>query len=169
MTWANIDLPRAIAWVGALPQDEGKNSALVGLAYEAVRTDPFAALRLAATLPASPARDDLLVHTVSQWAISDADAAAAWARGVPDASLQRRLLATVAVALSVQDGPAAARLASQELSPGEELDRAAVSIIERWGQTSPAAAGTWAAQFPETTRQAALQNLASAQSEQLPR
>ena len=57
-------------------------------------------------------------------------------------------------------GALAATLAAQALEGGDEQDRTAVSIVQRWVQKSPQAAAAWVAQFPEgPARAAALQNL----------
>jgi hypothetical protein len=162
IAWANTDLTAAASWVRVLPEGDSKQAATTGLAYEAARTEPLTALELAGALPPTRERDDLLVHAVSQWAGADASAAAAWAMKVPDSSLRQRLVASVAIALAEQDAVAAVRLAVNGLAAGEEQDRAAVSIVQRWAQHSPQTAASWVAQFPEIpSRDAAVQNLLS--------
>ena len=79
---------------------------------------------------------------------------------VPDPSLRQRLVAAVAVASAERDGAVAATLAASALDAGDEQDRAAVSIVQRWAQHSPQAAASWASQFPDIpSRDAAVQNL----------
>ena len=66
----------------------------------------------------------------------------------------------MAVASAEQDGAAAATLAANALGAGDEQDRAAVSIVQRWAQNSPQAAASWVAQFPDIpARDAAVENL----------
>ena len=147
-------------WVQALPEGDSKQAATLDLAYEAARTEPVAALELASALPPTRERDDLLVHAVSQWSGTDSTAAAAWAMKVLDPSLRQLLVGAVAVASAEQDGAAAATLAVNGLVGGEEQDRTAVSIVQRWVQNSPQAAASWVSQFPDIpSREAAVQNL----------
>jgi len=160
IAWANTDLPAAADWVQALPEGVGKQAATLDIAYEAARTEPIAALELVSTLPPTQARDDLLVHAISQWSITHPTDATAWAMQVIDSNLRQRLVVAVAVALAEQDPAAAATLAASSLWAGEEQDRAAVSIVQRWAQNSPQAAASWVAQFPDMpSRDAAVSNL----------
>jgi len=162
VAWANTDLTAAASWLRALPEGEGRQIATIGLAYEAARTEPLTALDLAVALPPTRERDDLLVHAVSQWAGVDASVAADWTLKVPDPILRQRLVASVAIALAGQDPVAAVALAVNGLAAGDEQDRAAVSIVQRWAQQSPQTAASWVAQFPEIpSRDPAMQNLFS--------
>ena len=53
-----------------------------------------------------------------------------------------------------------AYIAVNGLVAGEEQDRTAVSIVQRWVQNSPQAAASWVSQFPDIPlREAAVQNL----------
>ena len=163
IAWANADLQSARAFVSALPEGAGKQGATLALAYEADRSEPIAALELASTLAVSRERDDLLVHSVSQWPESDAATAAEWASRVPDPSLRQRLLAAVAVASAGQNGGAAGALAANALSAGEGQNRAVVSIVQRWAQHAPSKAAAWVSQFPNApSRDTAVENLLAA-------
>jgi hypothetical protein len=143
-----------------MPAGESKAAVGLSLAYEAARSEPVTALTVASALPSGPQRDDLLVHAISQWAAGDSVRAAAWAAQVSDAVLRERLLAAVSVSAAEEDGAAAAAYAVQVLRPGEEQDRAAVCIIQRWAQYSPSAATSWVAQWPDNpVREAASQSL----------
>lgn len=159
IAWANIDLGAAINWLCGLQEGENKNATVLTLAYEAARTEPFTALRLATGLPASHERDELLAHAISQWAATDSVTAAAWADKVPDPILRQRLVASVAIQMAEHDGPAAATLVATTLEKGEEQNRAAVSVAQRWAQKAPEAVASWVSQFPEATQDAALQSL----------
>jgi hypothetical protein len=160
IAWANTDLAAATGWVQALPEGDARQAATLSLGYEAARNEPLKALDVASGMASTPARDDLLVHAVSQWGAANAAAAAEWAGQVSDASLRERLLAATAIAGAEQDGAAAATLAANTLGAGPEQDRAAVAIVQRWAQTSPDAAAAWVGQFPDSAvRAAATQNL----------
>ena len=160
IAWANTNLTAAASWVRALPDGDTKQRATLSLGFEAARTQPMAALEFATELSPTRERDDLLVHAVSQWAGIDARAALTWTLDVPDPALQQRLMASVAIALTEQDAEAAAVLVAEGLAVGEEQDRAAVSIVQRWAQQSPKNTAAWVAQFPDnSSRTAAVQNL----------
>ena len=59
-----------------------------------------------------------------------------------------------------QDGAVAATLAVNALGAGDEQNRTAVSIVQRWAESSPHAAASWVSQFPDVpSRDAAVQNL----------
>jgi hypothetical protein len=147
--WAERDLAGALAWLLTLPPGELRETAVQAVAYEAARTEARTAVALAAALPATAERDDLLVHAVSQWAISDGAAAVAWARQVPERKLAQRLVGAVAVASADRDGPGAAALAAGDLDPGEDQDRVAVAVAQRWAANAPEAAAAWVARFSE--------------------
>jgi hypothetical protein len=160
IAWAETDLDDATAWLRDLPDGEGKQTATLSIAYEAARTDPIAALELASKLLASPERDELLIHAVSQWATTDFATAAAWAGQIPDADLRQNLLSSIAVAASAENASAAAGFIVSSLAPGETQTRAAVSITQRWTQSAPQDAAAWIAQFPDLpVRDAAVENL----------
>jgi hypothetical protein len=169
IAWADHNLGAAADWVQALPEGELKQTVTLTLGYEDARTDGLAALVLAAPLPATPRRTELLVHAIRQWAGEDHVEAAAWAAKVRDPLLRHNLIAAVAVAAAEQDGNAGAALAAKALPSGEEQDRTVVSVVQRWAQSSPEAAGSWVAEFPNTpSRAPAMQNLISLWTHQDP-
>ncbi|HZR18799.1 MAG TPA: hypothetical protein VFE51_16040 [Verrucomicrobiae bacterium] len=146
---SNRDLPTAAAWAMALPNGPDELAAKVTVAYEAARTDPVQAVDLASTLPPTPQRDDLLVHAASQWSSTDFTNAVSWALQVSDPQLRDRLVSAVAVGSAKEEPVAAATLAAQDLPPGPQQDRAVVSIVQRWAETSPDETAAWVAQFPQ--------------------
>jgi len=161
IAWANADLPAAALWIQSLPLDRAAADASIALAYEAARIDPLTALETAGRLAPTAERDDALVHAISQWASSDLEAARDWASGMPDSDLRQQLLSAVAIAAAAQNGPAAANLAAN-LQSGTGQNRAVVSIVQQWAQTSPEEAAAWITQFPEgELRAAAAENLAA--------
>ena len=160
--WAETDLPGALHWTDSLPAGEDKNAVVTAIAYEAARTEPTAALNIASALPATEERERLLGYAVSQWASTEPALATAWAKQVPDANLRQRLLGEVAIGSAKADAAGAATLVSTALIPGETQERAAVAIVQRWAQTSPADAAAWVLRFPDVpARQQAVENLVS--------
>jgi hypothetical protein len=143
-----------------LPDGPAGQAASLAVAYEAARSDPVTAVELAGRLPPSARRDDLLIHALSQWAVSDASAARAWAMQVGQPDLRQHLVSAASVATAEQDGAAGALLAATALSSGNEQDCAVVSVVQRWAQQSPAETAAWISQFPEVPARApAVQNL----------
>ena len=158
--WAEKDLSSATSWLATLADGPDKQAAAIAVAYEAAKSNPLTSLKLASQLPATSDRDSLLVYAVSQWAGSDSKTATTWAAQVNDSKLRQHLLAAVSVAMAARDGLGAATLAGMALPPGPEQDRTAISIVQRWAQTSPQDAANWVAQFPNTAvRASATQNL----------
>lgn len=159
IAWADLDLRAACQWVGSLPEDSGKEPAVLGVANEAARIDPQTALELAGSLPPSQARDNALVHAISQWTAIDASGAAAWASSVDDSNLRERLVSGIAIATAVQD-PATAASQVASLPAGSEQSRAAVAVVQRWALSAPQAAAAWVLLFPDgPVRTAAAENL----------
>jgi hypothetical protein len=158
--WADSDLSATLDWAQTLPEDN-KAAVTLGLGYETARTDSVKALEVAVSLEPGRERDDLIEHAISQRATTDFAAAVRWANeSVSDPDLRQRLLAAVAVAVAGQDGASAATLAATALTPGEEQDRIAVAVVQRWVQNEPQQAAAWVAQFPDTpARETMVQNL----------
>jgi hypothetical protein len=160
VVWAGNDLAAAVAWVNGLADSPSKESATLSLAYEADRGQPTLALELASRMSSTHARDDLLVHSIGQWASGEPDAALQWVEQVSDPLLQQRLLAAAAVALARNDGIRAAALVAGSLPAGDEQSTAAVAVVQRWVLSSPEAAAQWVARFPDSPVQnAAVENL----------
>ncbi len=164
--WGDQNPTAALEWLQGIPPGNSKQGATLSLGYEIARTDPVTALDLAAGLSPSQERDDLLTYSLRQWAYADSAAAQTWAMKVPDPNLEQRLVAAAAVAGAKQDGAQSAMLAATALRPGEEQNRAAISILEQWALSSPGAAYAWASELPDpTAREAALLSLRSMQGE----
>ncbi|MGC3959637.1 MAG: hypothetical protein QM813_17325 [Verrucomicrobiota bacterium] len=119
VAWADSDLAGATEWSNHLPEGASRPAAIAAIAYEAARTEPLLALELAVQLPATPERNALLTFAVSQWAADNFSAAAKWAEKIADAGLREEMLATLAVAASSADAPAAANLVAGSLAPGD--------------------------------------------------
>jgi hypothetical protein len=166
---AEQNLATATNWMGVLEREEDRQTVFQSIAYEAMRSDPMMALGLAAALAPSNDRDELLMQAARQWASADPYAAAAWVDKLPDETLRDQLLAAVFVADAKVDGEGAGANISKHLAAGPEQDRAAVAVVQRWGQSAPESAAAWVEQFPETpVKAAAIENLAAVWREQNP-
>jgi len=159
VAWAGIDPQAAAAWASSLPERPAREQALLEMAYEVAGTQPTVALGIVSSLAPGTDRDNLLIHAISQWGSTDAQAASAWVQQIRDDALRQRLQGTLAVSRVDEDGVTAAALAAN-LAPGPEQDRVVVEIVQRWGQTAPGSAGAWIAAFPDTSlRRTALEAL----------
>lgn len=147
--WAASDLSEAVGWARGLPEGEGRTQIMAAVGSEAVRSDPLEALRLGVELPAGAAQADLICRAAAEWAGTDRDGAMEWAEQIEDKNLRQQVTAQVVVASAEQDPAGAATIALQQMFPGEEQDRAVVSIVQRWVQTDPAVAAAWVSEFPE--------------------
>jgi hypothetical protein len=167
VVWYQNNPANALAWAAKLPDGDGKTAVILSLGCEVSRVEPLAALSLVSTLPPSEERDDMVIHGVSQWAAENPSAASYWAVQIPDEALRQRVLVAIGVAWAGSDSVAAATFALDHLPPGAEQDRAVVSIVQRWVQTSPESAAKWIEQFPALpVRYIALQNLVAIWMEQ---
>lgn len=160
IAWAETDPEAANQWLSALVDGEAKHAALISLAYEAARDKPLLAVGLAAGLPPTPERDDLLVHATSQWASLDLESALGWAEQVSASDLRQRLIAAIATASAKLDGAGAAAMVANLIPPGAEQNRAAVAVAQRWAESAPQAANDWVAGYPAgPVREAAIRGL----------
>jgi hypothetical protein len=156
IVWAETDLTAALDWAMNLPDDSGRQSAGIAVAYEAARANPLLSLDIASRMDGCVERDALLCHAVAQWGAGGrTDEAAAWVAQIRDPVLQERLLAALAVAAAESDGETAAAMVATNLRPGPLQELTAVQVAQRWYQQSPAAASAWVAGFPAGTAAAA--------------
>jgi hypothetical protein len=167
VAWSESHLEEALAWGRQLPEGSEKTAVSLILGYEAARTEPVEALKLGVALPPGNDRDALLVHSASQWAGTDPTAAGDWAAEIPDAVLRHQLVAAIATAWADTDPQAAAVFALNHLPPGQEQDRAVVSVVQRWTEAAPTGAASWVEAFPAVpARDSALQNLVALWAQQ---
>jgi hypothetical protein len=166
--WANQNLSEAANWVRGWPEDQ-KETGLLAVAYEAVRTSPKDALWLASELKPTASRDSLITHAVREWAAQDPEAPLAWAEKMESSSLKDQVYASAALSLSETDPTAAANLAVEKVQPGGRQDDTVVSIVQRWAQSDPEHAADWVAKFPEGRMgNAAIENLVQIWAEKAP-
>ncbi len=167
LVWGSRNFPEAAGWVRQLADPEERQGGLISLAYEAARSQPLEALKLAMEMSANTFRNDLVTHTASQWAASEPRAAAEWANQIADPDLRERVLAGVTTAWGESDPVTAGAWAVKSLGPGKHQDDAVVGVVQRWVQKEPQQAAAWVLEFPEgTLRNSALENLVSLWADQ---
>ena len=150
VAWSQKDLPAALAWVESLPEDDAKRHALTDIGYEVARTDPLNAMQIAAQLPADENSDALLLHALAQYASADPGQSQQLALSLPPGQMRDRVLSTMATVQAKQDGAQAARFAVENISPGPELDRAIIGIVQIWGKGNPTEASAWVQSLPDS-------------------
>jgi hypothetical protein len=146
--WARRDFGEGIAWARQLGDSQDRESALIGIATEAVANHPAEVLALASEVPMPPDRHDIIVQAASRWATLDSREALNWARQIPDSPLRQEVVAAVAVAWADHDSKAAARLVIESLPPGVDQENALVGVVQRLAIKDMNVTKTWTAQFP---------------------
>ena len=151
VVWSQKDLPAALTWAESLPEDDSKHRALTALGYEVARVDPLNAMQIAAQLPANEDSDALLLHALAQYASADPAQSQQLALSLPAGQMRDRVLSTMATIQAKQDGAQAAKFAIENVSPGPELERAVVGIVQIWGRSNPSEASAWVQTLSDPT------------------
>jgi hypothetical protein len=140
-----------LAWLTNAP-DGQQRLTIAEIAYSQVaQTNVVAAVKLAENYLGSStnnAAQYLLDNMAHQWAEQDLQAASAWALAKPAGEQRDRLLQRIAIAESAANPAEAGRLISEQMSPGQFQNEAAISVIYQWAQKDAAAALAWAESFP---------------------
>lgn len=158
--WAERDLNGAVRWMTQLTSSGDKEGVMSQILYEAARSAPLDAMKLAVAMPTGAGRDELLTHLAVQWADQEPKAAAEWASQIQDPETRNKLLGSALVAWSEQDPSAAAHFAFNSFPADDPKDEAIVGMVQRWTQKDPETAAQWVQQFPQGhVRDAALENL----------
>lgn len=146
--WARQELPQSVAWAQQLPEGADRQAALLNIAYEAVSTDPKAALTLASQVSIPPEKNDLVNQAAANWAAKDPDEAANWAGQIQDQPLREQVLAAIATSLADTDPYAAAQLVLGSIGQGQAQEKTVLGIVQRLTFKDAASAKAWVAQFP---------------------
>jgi hypothetical protein len=158
--WAERDLNGAVRWMTQLTSSGDKEGVMSQVLYEAARTAPLEAMKLAVAMPHGASRDELLTHLAVQWADKEPKAAAEWASQIQDPETRTKLLGSALVAWSEQDPSGAAHFAFESFPADDPKDETIVGMVQRWTQKDPETAARWVQEFPQgPVRDAALENL----------
>jgi len=160
IVWSETDPNKAGGWALALPQGEARESAVLAVGFERIRENPMESLQLASKLIDSQRRTQLVEQAVGEWGNRNPLEAQEWVLQMEDESLRQVSLARLATVWSGKEPELSAKLAATFLTPGQEQDRAVVSVMQRWAKQDPDSAAEWLSQFPDGRLQAdALDNL----------
>ena len=149
--WARNNPADAAAWLTNAPDGRQRVAVAEIVCPQLAQTNAAAAVKLAENCLGEGANDSaqyLLDNMAQQWASQDLQAASAWALAKPAGEQRDRLLQRIAIAESSANPAQAARLISEQMSPGPTQNEAAISVIYQWAQQDATAAMAWAESFP---------------------
>lgn len=154
--WASRDFTAAKQWVAGLPPGAMRDTALSIMLDDRSwggtnAPEPRVALDLAMTMGAG--QTDLQRETINRnmqrWARDDFDAAAAWARGLPNQALGADLLKTALAEMAGYDPKRA--ILNIGLLPADARADATTRVASAWAFRDPAAAAQWVNSWPSGT------------------
>lgn len=146
-TWAGSDARVALDWAARLPDKTERSVALADACLGVAEKDPRLALQLAAEYRIPD--NALWANLTQQWAEQDMPAASSWVARLAPGAERDRLLQRVAFVESKADPVQAARLAIEQISPGDTQNEAVISVLQQWGQKDLLAATDWVRRFPD--------------------
>jgi len=111
--------------------------------------DPRAAVILAINTLAYETQPGLLENLTAQWATHDLQASHDWVLQQEPGEWRDGLMERVAFIGSQSNPVAAARIVTQEMTPGQIQTETAISVLHQWALRDVNAAAAWAATFPE--------------------
>jgi|GEM_PF-1287000 hypothetical protein len=145
--WAREHPEQALAWLAGAASDPRRHIVAEMVCVKVAESNPAEAVALAEKY--APDDTYLLENLVFQWADRDEWAARTYALARPIGEERDRMLARVALKLAQQDPVEAARLVSQEVTPGDIQNEAAMSVVHQWALRNPDQALAWVQLFPE--------------------
>ena len=143
-------------------------ASISSLMQDWAKTDPLAALEMAATLPAGQLRTDAFTAACGAWASEHPVDAAKWAASHLTGPLAGEVLGIVAGAWA-EKNPAAAAAWVSGLPSVVMSENATAAVVSSWATQDPQATAQWIASFSNPERKAAaMSNLVSGWCEQSP-
>jgi len=112
-------------------------------------SDPRKALEMAIKSEICKTSINLLENLITQWADRDFGAARDWVLQIEPGQLRDGLIARVAFSGSKWDPVSAAQIVSEQMTPGEPQNEAAICILHQWALREPIAAANWAVGFAD--------------------
>lgn len=159
--WAAQDAAGALEWASKLPDVGERDATVTDVCLKVAEVNPADAVRMRERFVLDERMDSTLENLAQQWAETDLPSALAWAGAHPAGEQRDQLLARMAFVQSQAAPVDAARLAVEQIAPGEAQDESVISVLHQWARRDLAAATAWAESFPEgELRHRALQELA---------
>lgn len=144
--WAGRNPEAAATWADQLRNQEERGALLNDIFSEVAQHNPAKAIQMAEgheMLSFSPGMTGNLIH---QWATQDFDAALHWA-GSQLGPLRDEAFVRLALVRVAHSPDEAARMISEQISPGSSQEEAAITVVSRWAASDPEAAKAWASTF----------------------
>ena len=89
--WAEKDFPAALNWALSRAASEQRDRLIARVAYVQSQTSPLEAATLVVEkIPVGRAQTEAAIAVLSQWALSDMDAAGQWGARFPEGDLRSR-------------------------------------------------------------------------------
>jgi len=111
--------------------------------------DPREAVILALNAHVSHTHPGLLENLVVQWATHDLQGSHGWVLQQEPGESRDVLMERVAFVCSHSDPVAAARIVTDEMTPGHWQTEAAIAVLHQWALRDLNSAAAWASAFPE--------------------
>jgi len=111
--------------------------------------DPREGVILALNTYASDTHPGLLENLVGQWATQDLQASHEWVLQQAPGESRDVLMERVAFVCSQSDPVTAARIVTDEMTPGQWQTEAAIAVLHQWALRDLNAAAAWASAFPD--------------------
>jgi hypothetical protein len=147
--WAAQDSAGALTWAAALTDADERDAALTDVCRQVARSDLPEAIRLREQFVIDDRPDPALENLAQQWAEKDLSAALIWTLARAQGDQRDQLIARVAFIQSQTAPEEAARLAVEQIPPGETQNEAAISVLHQWALRDLAAATSWVERFPD--------------------
>jgi hypothetical protein len=148
--WARKFPAEAAAWLLSAPDSPQRDIVAETVCPQMAETNPAAAVTLAEQCSGAGTNimGNLLDNLAQIWADQDERAAYAWAVAKSPGEERDRLLHRIALVESKTDPTEAAHMVAEQMSPGENQNEAAISVLYQWAQRDAGAALAWAQSFP---------------------
>ena len=149
--WARSFPAEALAWLTNAPDGPQRDTVAEIVFPQLAQTNAAAAVVLAENCLGGESNNvtqNLLDNLAQLWAEQDEQAASAWALAKPAGDQRDQLLQRIALIAAKTNPVEAGQLVSEQMSPGQIQNEAAISVLYQWTQQDAAAAMAWAESFP---------------------
>jgi hypothetical protein len=147
--WAATDSAAALDWAATLSNPAERDAILTEVCLQVAESDPAEAVPMLSHGVPDEIPNGGLEAVMERWAEKDFPAALDWALSRAASEQRDLLIARVAYVKSQTSPLEAATLVVEKIPAGEAQIEAAISVLHQWASHDMAAAGQWAARFPE--------------------
>lgn len=147
--WAAQDALSAAGWAATLANAVERDAILTEVCRKVAEKDPGEAVRMRSESVADRASNTGLETLAQTWAESDFTAAQDWVLSRAPSGQRDQIVARLAFVRSKTSPLEAAKLVVDSIPPGAAQTEAAMSVLHQWAARDPAAAQSWAENFPE--------------------